>query len=256
MKKTTILTMVVVCGALALALPDWKKPLNAAYPTVKFALWTDLARKGDGVTDSLTIGSGCPALTTKFGVGSMRLYDNGSFVLARYDSNLVPSIYSGSWYLQDNAKSTKKVNPDDGSWALPGSVGTIYLILNTVSLGDLFSELDASALAKCQTKASLAGMTQWDIMDPSVLVKKSSMVFKTIKDKRNPPSLFRNTVTATLQMSGKQQNDAKGTLDAVGGFSFKTTIKGQWIDCQSTPPSGTDSAVINAIDNIKTQFCS
>lgn len=37
MKKTTVFTLAAVCGAFVLALPDWKQPLNAAYPNLEYA---------------------------------------------------------------------------------------------------------------------------------------------------------------------------------------------------------------------------
>jgi hypothetical protein len=206
MKKTTVLTLAAVCGAFALALPDWKQPLNAAYPLPQFTL------THAELTQTFAV-QGCKTLSVKktktvpATLNDITLYDNGSYALFRYatgDTSGVPvTTVTGSW------------SPVAGK----GS-NTYYLSINTAALGDLFNELEAAGLSNCQVK--YPAMTQLDILAPTSLVKKDTLVVKT----KN------SAASGTLQIKGKQQNDEKGTPNAIGTFSLKATLKGgTWADC-------------------------
>ncbi len=204
MKKTTVFTLAAVCGAFALALPDWKQPLNAAYPTAKHTL------VNAQLTQTLAV-QGCSKLSikkTKTGpatYNSMTLYDNNSFALFRYATgNLTPSArtaLTGSWDTQDNK--------------------TYYLTLNQASMDLLFNELEADALANCQVK--YPAMTQLDLLASTVLTQKNTLV---VTVKKGIPQ-----VSGTLQFKGKQYNNEKGVSNTVGTFSLKATLKGgSWAD--------------------------
>ncbi len=195
MKKTTVFTLAAVCGAFALALPDWKKPLDAAYPLPEYTV--TLGANGT-FTETLSV-AGCKTLKTVTN-SDITLYDNGSYALYRYDVNgNQTNILTGSW---------SEVKNKSGS--------TVYTSLNTASLDNLFTELNAAALTQCQLK--YPAMTTVTILSPTAVIKKNTLTFK-IKG---------NQASSALQISGKQENDAKGTL-ATGNFSFKTALKkGVW----------------------------
>lgn len=204
MKKTTVFTLAAVCGAFALALPDWKQPLNATYPNEVFRL------VNAEMTQTLAV-QGCKTLSikkTKTGpstYNSAKLFDNGSYVLYRYgtgDLSGVPmTTVSGSW-----SKVTK------------GTTDTFYLSINSASMDILFGDLETAGLANCKSNPKLAAMTQLDFLTPTALVKKNTLIIKT---KKGTPS-----ATGTLQITGKQLNDQKGPANAMGTFSLKATLKG------------------------------
>ncbi|HRF87810.1 MAG TPA: hypothetical protein PK244_04360 [Pseudomonadales bacterium] len=208
MKKTTVFTLAAVCGAFALALPDWKKPLNATYPNEQYKL------VNAELTQTLAV-SGCKTLSikkTKTGpstFNTVALFDNGSYALYRYAtgdfSGIPDTIVTGSW---------SKV---------PGkSSDTFYLSINSASMDGLLDDLDDAGLANCKTNPKLASMTQLDFLAPTALVKKNTLVF----------NIKKKTATGTLQITGQQHNDQKGSLNAVGKFSVKATLKGGvWMDC-------------------------
>ena len=81
---------------------------------------------------------------------------------------------------------------------------------------DLLGDLDDAGLANCKTNPKLAAMTQLDFLVPTALVKKNTLVF----------NIKKNTATCTLQITGQQHNDQKGSLNAMGKFSVKATLKG------------------------------
>lgn len=204
MKKTTVFTLAAVCGAFVLALPDWKQPLNAAYPTAQFTL------TNAEMTQTLAV-QGCKTLSikkTKTGpstLNSMTLYNNGSFAWYRYatgGTNGVPTTsMTGSWSTADNK--------------------TFYLQLNTASMGLLFDELESAGLANCQVK--YPAMTQLDILAPTATTVSKNYLKVTVK--KGIP-----IVAGTLQFKGKQHNDEKGVPNAVGTFSLKATLKGgSWV---------------------------
>lgn len=205
MKKTTVFTLAAVCGAFVLVLPDWKQPLNAAYPNLEYTL------THAELTQTFAV-QGCKTLSikkTKTGPSTLNdisLYDNGSFVQYRYatgDTSGVPvTTLSGSWSPVAGKSST-----------------TYYLSYNTASLDDLFSELETAGLANCQLK--YPAMTQLDLLAPTALVKKNTLIVK-VKN---------SAASGTLQVAGKQHNDEKGVLNTVGNFSVKATLKGgTWVD--------------------------
>lgn len=210
MKKTTVFTLAAVCGAFALALPDWKKPLNATYPLPQYEL------VNAEMTQSLAV-QGCKTLNvkkTKTGpstFNSVTLFDNGSYALYRYatgDTSGTPvTTVTGSW--------SKVANSPKGS-------DTFYLSINSASMDGLLDDLDDAGLTNCQTNPKLAGMTQLDFLAPTALLTKDTLVF----------NIKKGTAAGTLQIKGKQHNDQKGSLNAVGSFSVKATLKGgTWVDC-------------------------
>lgn len=204
MKKTTVFTLAAVCGAFALALPDWKQPINATYPSEVFRL------VNAEMTQTLVV-QGCKTLSikkTKTGpstYNSAKLFDNGSYVLYRYgtgDLSGVPlTTVTGSW-----SKVTK------------GTTDTFYLSINSASMDILFDELEAAGLANCKLNPKLAAMNQLDILTPTALVKKDTLIIRTKKGVAS--------AVGTLQITGKQLNDQKGAPNAVGTFSLKASLKG------------------------------
>lgn len=188
MKKTMIFTVAAACGALAFATPDWKQSLTAApYANPVYHMYNA------SVTQKLNV-SGCKALKTVT-EGDITLYEDGAYQMVRDDWG---TVMTGTW-----AKVSAK------------SSNTFYLSINNVSMGNMFGELDAQALSNCKNK--YPAMTLVSIIDPTVLIKKNTIVVK-IKN---------SAATGTLQFTGKQQNDSKGT-PVTGNVSLKVTMKGQF----------------------------
>ncbi|HNE26956.1 MAG TPA: hypothetical protein PLH12_07440 [Pseudomonadales bacterium] len=207
MKKTTVFTLAAVCGAFVLALPDWKKPLNATYPNEQYKLINA------ELTQSLVV-SGCKTLSikkTKTGpstFNSISLFDNGSYALYRYATG----------DLSGSAETTVT-----GSWSkVPGKGSdTFYLSINSASMDSLLGELGAAGLANCKTNPKLATMTQLDFLAPTALLKKDTLVF----------NIKKGVATGALLITGQQHNDQKGSPNAVGKFSVKATLKGgTWVE--------------------------
>lgn len=190
MKKTTIFAVAAACGAFAFAVPDWNQSLNAAYPNPVYTI-TDAV-----VTQQLAV-SGCKTLKTTTS-GDITLYDNGSYVLYRDDWS--PVALTGAWA----EVASKRKN-------------TFYMSFNTPSVLNLFAELDNDATANCQAK--YPALTYVSILQPSVLIKKNTIVVK-VKNK---------AAKGTLRLIGKQSNDSKGVAPAapvVGSVKAKVTLAG------------------------------
>lgn len=190
MKKTTIFTVAAACGAFAFAVPDWNQSLTAApYANPVYHMYDAT------VTQQLNV-SGCKGLKTVT-QGDITLYEDGSYQMARDDWG---TIMTGSW-----AKVSAK------------SSNTFYLSINNVSMGNMFGELDTQALNNCKLK--YPSMTNVSILEPTVLIKKDTIVVK-IKN---------SAATGTLQFKGKQQNDSKGVPAVTGNVSVKVTLKGLFV---------------------------
>lgn len=190
MKKTTIFTAAAACGAFAFAVPDWNQTIQAqGYANPVYHMY-DAA-----VTQQLNV-QGCKPLKTVT-EGDITLYEDGSYQMARDDWG---TIMTGSW-----AKVSAK------------SSDTFYLSINNVSMGNMFSELDAQALNNC--KAKYQAMTYVSILEPTVLIKKDTIVVK-IKN---------GAAKGTLQFKGKQQNDSKGAPAVTGNVSVKVALKGLFV---------------------------
>lgn len=205
--KKIIFAVAAICGALAtnVQAKDVATPAPAfggSYATPQF--WID----GANVKQSLTV-SGCkglslPAKKTTLTTGNVTLFDDNSFVLYSDWSakgGAGPVALTGQWaQILPNAKSSK----------------TFYLSINTASMGMLLDDLQTVGLANCQTTKPL--MTKLDILDPSVLVAKNTIVMK-----------IKNSIaTGSLLVKGSAESDPKGPLapPVVGKVQLKLTMTG------------------------------
>lgn len=199
MKKTTVFTLAAVCGAFALALPDWKQPLNAAYPNVQYT-WT-----GAEVTQALAVGRCNPLrIWTPRGVSPTRndiaLYDNGSYVQFRYPTGggAPVATMTGEW---------TKVATSRGA--------TYYLSINSASLLNLFGELQTAGLANCQTR--FTGMSTLNLLPATTRIVKNQIITRVVRGT--------TVVAGDLGMVGFQQNNATG----LGAFKLQVKLtKGTW----------------------------
>lgn len=188
MKKTTIFAVTAACGALALALPDFNQPLNAAYPNPLYEM-----RGADSSTTKLLTVTGCKTLKT-ITKSDATLYDDQSYLLYQYDANNnLTNTLTGTW-----SKVTK------------GKKETFYMSINTASMVDLLDVMDVDAEATCSAKHPGAQVT---VLEPTVLVKKNSLAGTTKNE----------VVKGTLQLQGQQTNNFSTKPGKVG---LKVTLKG------------------------------
>lgn len=201
MKKTTIFAAAAICGALAFNaqaegdLPS-PSPDFPGYANPEF--WIEGAK----VKQSLSV-AGCksvnmPSKGTTLTTGNVTLFNDKSFVLYSDWSAKGGTVtaLTGQWTeLKPNAKTSK----------------TFYLSINTASMSLLLDNLQQVGLANCQTTKPL--MTTLDILDPSVLVAKNTIVVK-IKN---------NIATGSLVVKGSVVSDPKGP--AAGSVIGKTQMK-------------------------------
>jgi len=209
MKNTTILSVAAAmfCGALSFnahAVGDEPSdsPDFPGYANPEF--WIEGAK----VKQSLTV-SGCKAVSmpskgTTLTTGNVTLFDDDSFVLYSDWSakgGAGPIALTGQWTeLKPNSKSSK----------------TFYLSINTASMGLLLNDLQQVGLTNCQSTKPL--MTTLDIVDPSVLVAKNTIVVK-IKN---------NIATGSLLVKGSVVSDPKGPAggSVIGKTQMKLTMTG------------------------------
>lgn len=211
MKKTTVFTLAAVCGAFVLALPDWKQPLNAAYPKAKYKL------VNAELTQSLSV-NGCKKLTIKktkknpsSTLSSLTLYDNNSYSLYRYSTGgtdgVPATIMSGSWSEVLGKKGSK----------------TIYLSTNTATLGDLFTELEG---------AGVGNGCQFDVKEPAAKTTKNTVAIKVKKVKgEDGVKAKKSLATSVMKIAGIQENAGK-----LGKFSLTASLKGGiWCSTAAVP---------------------
>lgn len=203
MKKTTMLSVAAAfCGTLALGAQAAAPVFGSGYANPQH--WIQDA----SVKQSLTV-SGCKTLSmpskgTTLTTGNVTLFDDNSFVLYSDWSakgGAGPIALTGQWTkLDPDAKSSK----------------TFYLSINTASMTMLLDDLQTVGLANCQTTKPL--MTTLDILDPSVLVAKNTIVVK-IKN---------NIATGSLLVKGSEVSDPKGPAggSVIGKTQMKLTMTG------------------------------
>lgn len=207
MKKTTIFAAAAaaICGALAFNaqaagdLPTDQPPVFTGYAAPKY--WIEGAK----VKQSLSV-SGCktvsmPSKGTTLTTGNVTLFDDNSFVLYSDWSAKGGTVtaLTGQWtQLLPNAKSSK----------------TFYLSINTASMTMLLDNLQTVGLANCQITKPL--MTNLNILDPSVLVSKNTIVVKIKND----------IATGSLTVKGSEVSNPKGAGDVIGKAQMKLTMTG------------------------------
>jgi hypothetical protein len=176
MKKTTIFAAVAASGAFAFAVPDWNNTLSAApYANPQYTL------SGTTVKQTVVF-QGC-ASSKKAVKSDVTMFEDGSYVMYRYDWPTTPTALTGSW-----SKVPK------------GSSNIFYLSFNDASKAFLFDGLEADGLAACKTKKPAT--TYVSIIRPSVLMK-PTFIKVTVKGAK---------ASGVLSLKGKEENNATGVI--------------------------------------------